>query len=895
MGERIPITMKKILVIDGNSILNRAFYGLQGNGGMLMSADGTPTNAVYGFLTIMLKQFDEVSPDYICVAFDLKAPTFRHKRYEGYKAQRKGMPDELAVQLPIIKEILDAMNIKRIEVEGYEADDSLGTIARLAEESDVTAFLLTGDRDSFQLISEHVIVRLPVTKGGQTSVDLYDTAAIMDKYSVAPVQMIDVKGLMGDASDNIPGVKGVGEKTALDLITSYNDLEGVYDALGRGEITKKALKEKLTNDKDMAFLSRELATICKEVPGLTGLEEYKTEEYDNERLYALFMRLGFKSFIDRFNLSQSESQKEHKNNTLEEITDVKELEKVCEKAIKAGKLSIYTTYANHCIAQIGFSIDGETGWKIETADEQAQPSLFDTGLNEERLSQEELAKALKGCLESPDVSVYGYNMKQFILWCREYGITFHHLHDDIALAAYVLNPALGSRGMEEICEGYADITAAYILDHPGDKACYIERTADAMRKKLEEYGQLPLYLDIELPLIEVLASMEYTGFKIDIDELTKFQSALSDSIAETEKIIFEMAEEVFNINSPKQLGVILFEKLKLPVIKRTKTGYSTDAEVLEELSSSHVIVEKILEYRQLAKLKSTYADGLLSIVNRKTGRLHSNFNQTITATGRLSSTEPNLQNIPTRHEMGRKMRKIFVAEDKEHMLVDADYSQIELRVLAHMANDDTMIDAFTKDADIHASTAAQVFGIKEDDVTKTMRTQAKAVNFGIVYGIGEFSLAKDLGITRQEAKSYIDNYLDNFSGVRDYMNDAKEFAKKNGYAITMFNRRRYLPELSSSNYNTRQFGERVAMNAPIQGTAADIIKIAMIKVYKTILDEGLKSKLILQVHDELLIESPINEVERVKVLLKDCMEHAVLLKAPLVVEAKSGYSWYDTK
>lgn len=922
---------KRVMVIDGNSVINRAFYGLQGRGSMLTSADGTPTNAVYGFLNIVLKQIEDIKPDYLCVAFDLRAPTFRHTAYSEYKANRKGMPDDLAVQMPLLKDVLAAMNVAMYTKEGYEADDIIGTISSVASTKGMECYIVTGDRDSFQLINDKTCVCLLNNKNGCTPMR---EAEILKTYGVSPKQMIEVKGLMGDSSDNIPGVKGVGEKTALELIQTYGNIEGVYDALEG--ITKKALKQKLTDGKDMAFLSRKLGTIMCAVPELerSDLEEFAVAEPNREKLYEVFSTLGFKKMIERFGLGSGNGKEvgkakasvPAKSGESENVITLFDLENdrlnrenatafelpngVERTLVKdAGTLMKFVAGVKKvCAGDGGNALFIVPIVKVEKGKAYVEKLGFYDGANcaydvdaalfDEKCSDgQSLVVALKEVLSNSDIKKCGFSIKNFLLWALSKNIEVNGIVDDMEIAAYVLNPSGSDYTVEELYMAYKgenEPSVSYTILQESDKAYLMSKFVDGVRSKLSEIESLALYEEIEIPLINVLANMEYVGFKIDIEKLKEFGKELSEKIVQMETRIYEVAGEEFNINSPKQLGVILFEKLKLPAIKKTKTGYSTNAAVLEELKDSHEIVELILEYRKMAKLKSTYADGLLAAVDMDTGRLHSHFQQTVTATGRLSSTEPNLQNIPVRTEMGREIRKLFVA-DKENVLVDADYSQIELRVLAHMADDKVMREAFLQEKDIHIITASQVFGVPVEKVTSRLRSNAKAVNFGIVYGIGEFSLGKDLGISRADAGQYIKDYLKTYSGVDAFMKKMVEDAKNTGYAVTMLGRRRMIPEITASNFMTRSFGERVAMNAPVQGSAADIIKIAMIRVFNALRENGLRAKLILQVHDELIVEAPIEEQEKVENIVRKCMESAVALSVPLVADAKSGATWFETK
>jgi len=895
----------KIMIVDGNSILNRAFYGLQGTR-MLSTKDGLHTNAIYGFLNILIKYINERNPQYLCVAFDLKAPTFRHLEFSGYKAKRQAMPEELAEQVPVMKQILDAMNIKRLEMEGYEADDLIGCISRKAEEQGLEVLIVTGDRDSLQLASARTKILLPVTKFGKTETEEYDEQGVIERYGVTPTQFIDVKGLMGDQSDNIPGVPGIGEKTAIALIQAFGSIENIYDNLDR--INKKSVREKLEANRELAFLSKRLATITRNMDNLCSIEELKIKEYDRPKLYEIFRRLEFRSFIEKFGLDESYPEAgvgEPEKIDVVLVDDVFNLARVASEIKQAGGASIFyllerkNSFESR-LAGLALSWNGGNAYiKIG-----------------EGISEEQFLQQFGPVFSDSEVKFCGHDLKSLIVYLKWKGILFCGLSFDTMIGAYILNPTGSTYTVSELAAEYLNYSIEPIEKLRGKgksqlpysqipqdllsqaavrHSLAITRLKDVIGKRIEENGQEELYYEIELPLVEVLADMEYRGIKVDIQKLKEYSRLLDEKIIESEQKIYELAGETFNINSPKQLGVILFEKLRLPPVKKTKTGYSTDAEVIDQLARMHPAVAEILHYRQLVKLKTTYAQGLLSLVNPKTGRIHSSFNQTVTATGRISSTEPNLQNIPVKVEMGREIRKVFVPENEEYVLCDADYSQIELRVLAHITGDENMIEAFRNNEDIHTATASAVFKVPPDEVTPMLRSRAKAVNFGIVYGISDFSLAKDIGISRKEARRYIDQYLERYPGVKRYMHDTVEFGKKYGFVETMFKRRRYLPELSSSNFNTRAFGERVALNMPIQGTAADIIKIAMVKVYKELTSHKMKSGLILQVHDELVIETHISEKERVEEILRSCMQEAVKLDVPLIADVKTGSNWYETK
>lgn len=896
--------MEKLMLIDGNSILNRAFYGLQGPQ-LLSAADGLHTNAIYGFLNILNKFLAEEEPQFICVAFDLRAPTFRHLEFTGYKAHRKGMPPELAEQVPYVKEILDAMNITRLELEGFEADDIIGSVSKCAEDRDMQVVIVTGDRDSLQLASEKTRIIIPVTRAGRTETEYYDAAAVHERYGVSPGQLIDVKALMGDKSDNIPGVPGIGEKTALDLIRTYGTLDGVYESIDN--ISKETLRKKLEAGREMAYMSRRLAAIERNMPELCALDELKRKEFDSDRLYSLFSRLGFKSMIEKYGLGAENAVSGARAETPEftVVEDLISLAGLASSMAKEDKISIY-----YLLDHVNRFESRLSGAAFSWADRNAYV-IIGGGI-----SESQFLEMLGGLFSDAGIKKYGHNLKNLIVYLKRRGVRFEGLCFDTMIGAYILDPSRSTYTLSELSQLYLGFTFESAEELSGKGKNYtpyhelpaervapvavthcsvIFRLADAIQAKIAENGQDKLCYEIEMPLVEVLADMEYRGFGVNRKELEEYSARLDERIEAAERDIYDLAGETFNINSTKQLGAILFEKLGLRVVKKTKTGYSTDAEVLDELAGEHEIISRILEYRQLIKLKTTYADGLLNMIDPATGRIHSSFNQTVTATGRISSTEPNLQNIPVRLEMGRDIRKVFVPKNDSFLLSDADYSQIELRVLAHIAGDENMRAAFLNNEDIHTATAAAVFKVPREQVTPLMRSRAKAVNFGIVYGIGDFSLSRDLGITRKQARKYIDDYLERYPGVRAYMNDIVEFGRQHGYVETIFGRRRNLPELKSSNFNTRSFGERVAMNMPIQGTAADIIKIAMVNVYRELCARKMVSTLILQVHDELIVETSADEKEEVEMILKQCMENAVKLDVPLIAEVKTGSSWYETK
>ena len=881
--------MKKLLIIDGNSILNRAYYGIR----PLTAPDGTPTNAVYGFLNIMFKYLDEENPDYLCVAFDVKEKTFRHKKYELYKAQRKPAPEDFLVQLPLIKEVLQKMNCLCLEKAGYEADDIIGTVSAMCEKSGIDCRILTGDKDDLQLCSDKTVIKLVVTKMGKTETTDYGEAEFKEKYGIEPGAFIDVKALMGDASDNIPGVKGIGEKTAMSLIQKYGSIEKIYEDTDALEVTA-SVKNKLADGKDSAFMSYELATIDRNVPIEFDFESARRTGYDEAELAKLFTRLNFSSFIRKLNL-------EGKISAADIQSEVKTI-KGDGKQVSFGEL---LSAAAEC-GKVAYVRDAR---RIYVKPRDSKKAVYaDANLNGQRkfFADTRFEKT-------------GFDIKEDMVALSDYGIDadeteFKNVAFDVMLAAYILDPNRADYRVGELCQKYlgaylneggsdggdqismADVVGADDTEEKISRVFAIERLAEKMAEQIEENGQHKLYYDTELPLTEVLAQLQLRGMYIDRKALAEFGTMLEGRIETLRGEIYDMAGEEFNINSPKQLGVILFEKLELPYGKKTKSGsYSTNVDILEKLRLKHPIANAVLDYRQLAKLQATYVVGLDSVVNEKTRRIHSHFNQTVTNTGRLSSTEPNLQNIPVRTELGRELRKMFAAERSDWCLIDADYSQIELRVLAHIADDEEMKQAFKSGEDIHTQTAATVFKVPFEEVTPQMRSRAKAVNFGIVYGIGAFSLAQDIGTTRKEAQEYIDGYLAHYHKVAEYMQKTVEDAKKDGYITTILGRRRYIPELSSSSHNVRAFGERVAMNAPIQGSAADIIKIAMVNVQSRLKKEGLKAKLVLQVHDELIVESPEEEADAAAKILKEEMENAYALSVPLKVDMNTGKTWYDTK
>lgn len=882
MGEK-----KKLVLIDGNSLMNRAFYALP----PLMNKEGMYTNAIYGFTTMLLKIIDEQKPSHMSVAFDLKAPTFRHKAYSEYKGNRKGMPDELRAQVEPLKELLDSFGINRVELEGYEADDIIGTFSKIGEQDGFEVIIVTGDRDALQLASDNTTVLF--TKKGITDVDVYDWNKVEEDYGVNPIEFIDLKGLMGDKSDNIPGVPGIGEKTGVKLIQEYRSLENVIANI---ENLKGSTKKKIEENQEIALLSKRLATIFRDIPFDMDMDDLKIKEKDEDKVLEMFNKYGFKTLISR--ISEIKSSDDNEEVVVEEVQPIKYISK--EEILKKINTDKF--------AHIKFIAE-----KVDYKDRKVV--LFGIMDNEGFVyfGKEEDVEDFRGILESEDIKKCGIDIKEDYLILRSYNILLKGMDFDMEIGEYLLEPG-GKGKIEEFAQKYGRkdiLTEEELLGKGKNKISISELTEETLKnqingilnmvkaqspklkKKIEDLEMTNLLENIEMPLVEVLGFMEYEGFKADKEVLLQLQEEYDLKIKELEEIIYRIAGEEFNINSPKQLGLILFEKLNLPVIKKTKTGYSTNAEVLESLREQHEIIDYISAYRQVVKLKSTYVDGLLSLMT-KDDRIHSSFNQTITATGRISSTDPNLQNIPVRQEMGRVLRKAFISKD-EYTLVDADYSQIELRILAHMAEEDILIESFSKDEDIHSRTASEVFSTPLKEVTKEMRSAAKAVNFGIVYGVSDFGLAQNLNIPVKEAKGYIDLYFSRYPKIKEYMDNTILEAEEKGYVTTLLGRRRYIPEINSKNKILRSLGKRLAMNTPIQGTAADIIKIAMVKVFKRLKSEGMKTKLILQVHDELILEAPNDEVEKASLILKEEMESSLKLKVPMGVDVNVGKSWYETK
>ena len=868
----------KIVLIDGHSILNRAFYGLPD----LTNAEGLHTNAIYGFLTIMFKLLEEEKPEYLTVAFDVHAPTFRHKMYAEYKGTRKPMADELRQQVPVIKEVLHAMGVKTIECAGLEADDLIGTLSNRCENEGMEVTVISGDRDLLQLATEHVKIRIPKTKQGKTEIEDYYAKDVEERYQVTPKEFIDLKALMGDTADNIPGVPSIGEKTATKIITQYHSIEEAHEHVD--ELKPPRASKALSEHWDLAVLSKELATINVKADFPYELSEAKLGNLYTEEAYIFFQKLEFKNLLSRFDVSAPANKVE---DGFKIITSKSEAEKVFVQAEEASTIgavifkdleNVLPLFADQAgLGGIGLCFSKEESYCIKV---------------EKDITGEWLLKKLADVAEKAETYAM-FHLKESMeqVTIRNQANCF-----DVSVAAYLLNPLKNNYTWEDVAREHLGLMIDEKIDQDM-KACFESyvnyASVEVLRQKLRDTKMDTLFRDIEMPLVFTLFDMEQNGIRVEADALKQYGDQLAGKIAELEKEIYEEAGETFNINSPKQLGVVLFENMKLPGGRKTKTGYSTAADVLEKLAPEHPVVAKILEYRQYTKLKSTYADGLANYI-QDDGRIHGKFNQTITATGRISSTEPNLQNIPVRMELGRLIRKVFIPEEG-YRFVDADYSQIELRVLAHCSGDEHLIQAYKEQSDIHRITASQVFHIPFDEVTPQQRRNAKAVNFGIVYGISSFGLSQDLSITRKEAAKYIDDYFATYPGIKTFLDHAVTHAKEEGYVVTLFGRRRPVPELSSSNFMQRSFGERVAMNSPIQGAAADIIKIAMIRVNQRLKDQKMKSRLVLQVHDELLIEAYEPELDEVQNILKEEMEHAAELKVPLEIDMHTGDNWYEAK
>lgn len=878
MGDK----MKKLFLIDGNSLMNRAFYALP----PLMNKEGLVTNAIYGFTTMLYKAIDEYAPSHISVAFDLKAKTFRHKAYAAYKGTRKGMPEELAMQVQPLKELLDAMGIHRSELEGFEADDILGTVSKLAEDDGFEVLILTGDRDAFQLASDKT--KILFTKKGITELDIYDEKKVMEHYGLTPTQFIDLKGLMGDKSDNIPGVTGIGEKTGIKLLKEYRSLENLLE---HTDELKGAIKKKLEEESETAIISKRLATIVRTIPLELTLDELVYRGGDELLLAELFSKYGFSSLMGRI-----KSVSEKKQDTFQKLPVEQEISRLLRESPKEVLIKAAIEEGHILSKRI---------YKLYLYDHK---SLY--SIREEKLEE------LKEYLESGELKVGGHCLKEDYVALKAYGINLDHMSFDTDLAHYILNPAKSGEEIEQLALEYHlgsfEVSREEILGKGKKKISYhmadgnlvdeyfskllqtVAMLQKPMTEKMEQENTLHLFEEVELPLMKVLGDMEFEGIAVDTVVLHQLRKQFDTLIRTYEEQVYQYAGETFNLNSPKQLGEILFEKLGLPPLKKTKTGYSTNAEVLERLYDDHPIIESILAYRKIAKLQSTYVEGLLQLINPVSGRIHSTFNQTLTNTGRISSLDPNLQNIPIRTEQGRELRKVFVAKPG-YVLVDADYSQIELRVLAHMANEEKMIEGFKQNADIHRKTASEVFGTQMEHVSDEQRSAAKAVNFGIVYGISDFGLSNNLNIPLKRAKEYIDLYFERYPQIKTYMDEVVKEVEQQGYSTTIIGRRRYIPEILSKNFVVRNLGKRLAMNTPIQGSAADIIKIAMNKVYRYLKEEHIDGSLILQVHDELLIEVREEKAQEVKEKLISLMEEAVSLSVPLKVDANMGHSWYEGK
>ncbi|GAA0730868.1 DNA polymerase I [Clostridium malenominatum] len=868
-----------MLLLDGNSLMYRAFYALP----LLTNNEGVHTNAIYGFTNMLLKMKEELNPQYVVCTFDRSGPTFRHNEYQDYKAGRKKMPPELAEQFPIAKDLLKKLAIDIYEIDGFEADDLIGTISKVAEENGIEVYIVTGDRDALQLASDKT--RVVITKKGITEKEIYDRTRMIEEMGVTPTQFIDVKGLMGDPSDNIPGVPGIGEKTAYKLIKEYGSIENLLNNVEN--ISGKKVKENLMEHREDAIFSKKLATIIREVPIDVDLEAIKSKEnFDRDGVRRLFIDLQFKSLLDKIpsegnvdEIEEEEIKASYEN--VESLNKLKELfDEIKEEVFLTFKLQSENVFSKSLIEKIFLNYN-EKNYVI-----------FLKEILEE--SKEETLSTLKILFENEDLRKICHDIKIPYSILYKMGIDFKNLVFDTKIAAYLVDPSRKDYELDTLIREYLKILIKIDENQHVNEISLLKNLYKELNSQIKNYDMEALYYKVELPLGKVLASMEVEGFKVDEETLNHIGEKFVSEIEKMQKEIYSLAEEEFNINSPKQLGKILFEKLDLPVIKKTKTGYSTNAEVLEELEDKHPIISKITYYRQLTKLHSTYVEGLKNVIDED-GKIHSSFNQTVTTTGRLSSTEPNLQNIPIKYEMGREIRKVFIPNNEDSVILSGDYSQIELRVLAHIANDPNMIEAFINNTDIHTKTASEVFKVPLEEVTSTMRSNAKAVNFGIVYGIGDFSLSKDLHISKKEAKEYIDTYFERYPNVKQYMDDTIEKAKKDMYVTTILNRRRYIPEILNSKKMVSALGERLAMNSPIQGSAADIIKMAMVKVYEELKQRNLKSTLILQVHDELILNVYKEELEEVRELVKTSMENVLTLNVPLEVDINEGENWYEAK
>lgn len=868
---------EKLLILDGNSLMFRAFYALP----LLTNNEGLHTNAVYGFSTMLLKMKEEIKPDYIVAAFDRKAPTFRHIEYKDYKAGRKKMPPELSEQMPVVKELLNLLAINIFEIDGFEADDLIGTLSKFAEKKGIEVYIVTGDRDALQLASDNI--HIVINKKGMTEKEVYDEDRMVKELGVTPTQFIDVKALMGDNSDNIPGVPGIGPKTAFKLISEYKSIENVFENIDK---LKGKMKSNLIEYREQAFFSKKLATIVTNVPIEIDLNSIESrDDFDAEGVRQLFYKLQFNSLLEKI-------PELRKDQTAE---DIKVEYKIIDKIDELKKLKDYIKD----IIFVSFNVTDANVFsksiieKIYLNSEKNNFVIYIKDILDE--DKDSALEILRSIFENDEIEKVCHDVKVPMTVFRKFGINFKGLRFDTCVAAYLLNPSRGHYELTYVLQQYLGMDISKDEDEAAVKEnAALTKLYDVLSEKIKKAGMEKLFYSVEQPLIEVLSSMEMSGFKVDKNMLEETGKKFKAEIDKTQKEIYEMADENFNINSPKQLGKILFEKLDLPVIKKTKTGYSTNAEVLEKLSDKHPIIDKIVYYRQLAKLYSTYVEGLDAVIDTDK-KIHSSFNQTVTATGRLSSTEPNLQNIPVKYEMGKEIRKVFIPDSDDCILLSADYSQIELRVLAHISGDENLINAFKNNMDIHTKTASEVFRVPVSDVTKAMRSSAKAVNFEIIYGIGDFSLAKNINVSRKEARSYIDTYFERYPKVKEYMDGIVEKAKKECFVTTILGRRRYIPEINDHNKIVRSFGERLAMNSPIQGSAADIIKLAMVNVYKALKDNNLKSTLILQVHDELILNVYKNEADKVKEIVKKGMENVMELSVPLIVDINTGDNWYDAK
>lgn len=878
--------MEKLLILDSHSLMNRAFYALP----PLTNSEGLHTNAVFGFTSMLLKMQEEIKPDYVVATFDRSAPTFRHQQYGDYKAGRKRMPDELREQFPVVKELLEKFAINIFEIDGFEADDLIGTLAKFAEEKGIEVYIVTGDRDALQLASDNI--KVIINKKGMTEKEIYDRKRMIEELGVTPTQFIDVKGLMGDASDNIPGVPGIGEKTAYKLVQTYGSVEGVLSHID--EISGKKIKENLMEYREQAIFSKKLATIVTDVPIEIDIDDIKSKEkFDIEGVRKMFFRLQFKSLLDKLSTEFPEGESD-KTTPVEEvkysvISDLSQLEELIKSMEKLDKKELFFSF---------FIKDAHVFSKLTIGDFVLTAGGENFVVEMDKILQEDREKginSLKALFEAEETSKIIYDVKNAYTGMYKLGIDISNVIFDIKIAAYLIDSSKTEYEILTLVREYlgVDVKGEGIKQRVEENSI-LPKLYEVLRAKIKEYDMDKLLYDIEMPLSKVLAAMEQRGFKVNKGMLDELGEKFKLEIEKVQKDVYEMAGEEFNIGSPKQLGKILFEKLDLPVIKKTKTGYSTNAEVLEELSDRHPIIEKILYYRQMTKLHSTYIEGLIAVIDED-GKIHSSFNQTVTTTGRLSSTEPNLQNIPIKYEAGREIRKVFVPDNENSIILSADYSQIELRVLAHIGDDENLISAFNHGSDIHTKTASEVFGVPMEEVTSLMRSRAKAVNFGIVYGISDFSLAKDLKIPKSEAKKYMDKYFERYPNVKKFMVDIVEQAREKSFVTTILNRRRYIPEVNASNRIVKAQGERLAMNAPIQGTAADIIKIAMVNVQMKLNERKLKSSLILQVHDELILNVYRDEIEQVKDLVKDEMEQVIKLAVPLEVDINMGETWYDAK